>query len=407
MAQRKFPYTVKRGSAVVKIYLTPTKGHESFTVSYWSAGKRVRKTYATFDIAKAEAEKAANHLTSGDIDVLTLTSQDRAAYLRAREHLAPLGVPIETAALEYAEAKRRIGEASLAEAIDCYLRHHPKSLVPRLVSDVIEEFIAAKEKAGVSHVYVLNLRYNFRKVTERFHCNIGDITGADLDQWMTELEFGPRTRNNLRASLKSLFNFAKARKYLPKEHDEIEAITLAKDKSTAIEIFTPAELKAILAHAPERIIPFLTLGAFAGIRHAEIKRLDWKDIKFDESLIEVSAAKAKTASRRIVPLLDNLKEWLLPHKQAGGTVCPLRQPSDDIGELTRAVRAVAKPRSTFKNFNWKHNALRHSFISYRVCVTQNVAQVALEAGNSPQMIFSNYRELVTPKAAEAWFQITP
>jgi hypothetical protein len=58
-------------------------------------------------------------------------------------------------------------------------------------------------------------------------------------------------------------------------------------------------------------------------------------------------------------------------------------------------------------FAWKHNALRHSFISYRVADIQNVAQVALEAGNSPQMIFKHYRELVRPDAAKAWFSIKP
>ena len=58
-------------------------------------------------------------------------------------------------------------------------------------------------------------------------------------------------------------------------------------------------------------------------------------------------------------------------------------------------------------FEWKRNGLRHSFISYRVAETQNVAQVALEAGNSPQMIFKHYRELVTPKAAAGWFGIRP
>jgi hypothetical protein len=61
--------------------------------------------------------------------------------------------------------------------------------------------------------------------------------------------------------------------------------------------------------------------------------------------------------------------------------------------------------------------LRHSFISYRLAAIQNTAQVALEAGNSPQMIFRHYRaclaavrrrqELVTEKAAKAWFAITP
>ena len=58
-------------------------------------------------------------------------------------------------------------------------------------------------------------------------------------------------------------------------------------------------------------------------------------------------------------------------------------------------------------FGWKHNALRHSFISYRVADIQNVAQVALEAGNSPQMIFKHYRELVRPAEAKAWFAIGP
>ena len=58
-------------------------------------------------------------------------------------------------------------------------------------------------------------------------------------------------------------------------------------------------------------------------------------------------------------------------------------------------------------FAWKHNALRHSFISYRVAEIQNVAQVALEAGNSPQMIFQHYRELVRPAEAKAWFAIEP
>jgi len=39
---------------------------------------------------------------------------------------------------------------------------------------------------------------------------------------------------------------------------------------------------------------------------------------------------------------------------------------------------------------------------YRLCEL-----VALEAGNSPQMVFRHYRELVKPAAARAWFAIRP
>ena len=56
---------------------------------------------------------------------------------------------------------------------------------------------------------------------------------------------------------------------------------------------------------------------------------------------------------------------------------------------------------------WKQNALRHSFISYRLAEIQDVNRVALEAGNSPQMIFRHYRELATPEQARTWFTIAP
>jgi integrase len=243
----------------------------------------------------------------------------------------------------------------------------------------------------------------------------------------------PRTLNNLRASVQTLFAFAKAQRYLPKDHDEIDSVMLAKNAVSEIEIFTPKEMMEILAHADGRLIPFLALGAFAGIRHAEIQRLEWTDIHFDGGIIEIGAAKAKTASRRTVPILDNLRAWLLPHRQEAGLVCGGLDTKNEArrsawakarrvneGQL-KATEQQAREHSKSKAppgaetaqiegwpaFAWKHNALRHSFISYRVAEIQNIAQVSLEAGNSPQMIFKHYRELVRPAAAKEWFAIGP
>ena len=38
---------------------------------------------------------------------------------------------------------------------------------------------------------------------------------------------------------------------------------------------------------------------------------------------------------------------------------------------------------------------------------KSAEQVALEAGNSPSIIFKHYRELVTEDVAEQWFSILP
>lgn len=56
---------------------------------------------------------------------------------------------------------------------------------------------------------------------------------------------------------------------------------------------------------------------------------------------------------------------------------------------------------------WPRNALRHSYISYRLAIVKDAARVALEAGNSPDIIFKHYRELVTEEDAQEWFSIVP
>ena len=58
-------------------------------------------------------------------------------------------------------------------------------------------------------------------------------------------------------------------------------------------------------------------------------------------------------------------------------------------------------------FRWKPNALRHSYASYRLADIKDAARVALEMGNSPAMLFRNYRELVTEKQAAEWFAVLP
>jgi hypothetical protein len=78
-----------------------------------------------------------------------------------------------------------------------------------------------------------------------------------------------------------------------------------------------------------------------------------------------------------------------------------RLPEVSLSPITSAVRR-SPPVG-----RWERDALRHSFCSYRLADVKSVAQVALEAGNSPQMIFEHYRELVTEKSAKAWFAITP
>ena len=451
-----FPLTITRYSVSVKIYHTPRQDHhDGFTLSYYQDDTRKRVFFASFEAALQEAEDVTKLLGSKNSDVLELRSADRASYQRARELLDPLSVSLEVAAAQYAHARNLLGDVPLSTVVEFYLRRHPSKIELKLVKDVVAEFLAAKEADGCGDRYLQCLKYCLNKFAQRFQGSISTVVGGEVDAWLRGSGLSPRTRNNIRTSLHTLFKFAEGRRYLAKDHDELDSVAVVNDLEGDIEVFTVAELTEILSCASDRLIPFLVLGAFAGIRHAEIQRLEWKDLRFDDASIEIGAAKAKTASRRMVPMTPNLREWLINYRQPAGLVVTHSNVAFELhmiakwaNQLRRAAWASAKgiteaqlqqteaqakeaaTRRKFKSklrsqkcevppgaetaaiegwepFAWKHNALRHSFISYRVANIQDTAKVALEAGNRPQMIFRHYRELVRSAEAQAWFAITP
>jgi hypothetical protein len=227
--EREFPVTVKRGSVGVKIYRTPSHGTERFTLSYYQDGERKRPSFSSYEGAKNEAETVAGRLGSADAAVGQVTVADISAYRRARQHLDPVGVAIEIAAAEYSDARKRLGDVPLPQAVEFFLKRNPKEIEPRSVQAVVDEFISTKEADGLSKRYVQSLRWALPKFSDAFHCNISNVTAPDVDDWLRRSGLSPRTRNNLRSAVLTLFSFAKARRYLPKDNDELADVPLAKD----------------------------------------------------------------------------------------------------------------------------------------------------------------------------------
>ena len=95
----------------------------------------------------------------------------------------------------------------------------------------------------------------------------------------------------------------------------------------------------------------------------------------------------------------NLVAWLKKAVKPSGPVTPLARPEKTASEVIAAKLDPAIP--------WKRNGLRHSYCTYRYAILQNEHQVSAEMGNSPAMIFANYRALATKEQAEEWFAIVP
>src|SRR4030095_9681928 len=122
------------------------------------------------------------------------------------------------------------------------------------------------------------------------------------------------------------------------------------------EILTVDELRALLEAATRTapdVLPMLAIGAFAGVRDAEIKRPGWHEIGLARGHIEIKAAKAKSARRRIIPIQPNLAAWLRPYSEMTGAVVPFAA----RGKLDRVRKAAGLAR-------WPKNGFCHSVGSF-------------------------------------------
>lgn len=298
-------------------------------------------------------------------------------------------------AIECCEDLRPYGK-TLRDATKFYLAHLKAITGSRKVREVVADLLTARTADGMSARYLGDLRVRLGRFVNSFGEEmIAAISASRIDEWLRGLGVGAVTRNTFRRRLAVLFAFAKRRGYVIE--NPVANVERARERETEIEILSISEVARLLECADSDMVPFWAIGAFSGLRRAEIERLTWSEIDFDANVIEVRASKAKTRSRRLVAIQPNLRAWLAPYRTCIGRVCPVnlqRKINDD--------RERARLRA-----EWPQNALRHSFGSYHLARFNDAAKLALEMGNSPATIFLHYRQLVRPKQAKLYWLIRP
>ena len=394
--------TVTFGNVAVKIYKRERRNEYGerlvFEVSDYTNGTRRLRSFSDHTKARQEAEKIAMQLSTGDALAGAMRSADAASYGRAMELLRPTGASLELACATFASCFETLGSNRMQEAATFYQRHGANAVTPKPVADVVAELIGLKENRGASKRYVADLRQRLSRFANAFAVDISSVTTAEVQQWLDRLKLSPTSVKNFRRLINVLFSFAESRGYIFKGGNPVVDVETVTANGGSIEIFTPDELAKLLEAASPDFAPFLAVGAFCGLRTAELQRLDWRDVDTAAGFVTVAADKAKTKARRLVPIQSSLAAWLATCEKRTGFLW-----KGGRNDLDEARAACVKASGVA----WKANGLRHSFASYRLAQIQNASQVALEMGNSPTIVFKHYRELVRPAAAAAWFAVVP
>lgn len=298
-------------------------------------------------------------------------------------------------------------DLSLLEAVELALRYHDPAGGRRTIAEVAKEMIARSTKRGAKDSSIRQMKSLLKGLEDEFGGRLlATVTTTEIEEWLDDEGWAPRTRNNYLNQATQLYGFAIRRRYAAA--NPCDPIDPALEEETVPAILTPEELRALLgaavAHIPQ-MIPFVAVSAFGWIRRSEICQLE--SSAWVNGAIYVPPNIAKTKGHRHIPVNDTLNAWL-SSVQMTERFTPSKNP-DVMGDKLVKLAALAK-------IEIPHNALRHSSISYALAspperdglpMVNSTGEIAKHAGNSEQVIVKAYRAPIPEKIAREWWKILP
>jgi integrase len=366
----------------VHIYKNTNRGNWVTYVVAWSVGKkRQRASFSDELAAQDHAELVQEQFKNGEPLAAKITSSK---------------------ALYYEACEQKLNGVSLMDAVEYYLLMHggfgskPSVSIEKLV----EEYLKNAVKAGNQIRDIQTVRSHLTKFSGSMKVPTESIRAVDIDRYLQgPKDWSNRTRNNHKQSISRLFNWAIEKEHLPAgmANPAEKATHYKVESSGSPGIFTPQELQKLFDNVEQDWMPYLAIAAFAGPRSAEIPRLDWESVLFDEKVIVLDAKHTKTKRRRVAHMPENLVAWLKSYEgDKTGPICPTKSSNKMTARLSKASKV-----------SWKHNGLRHSYVSYQMAILRDAAKVAEQCGNSPQQVQANYKANALESEAKKWFAIRP
>lgn len=382
-----------------------------FIVSYVKVtpdGRKQRKRpkFPTIDAAVVHADEQNRKIENHGRRFAADLSEEEAAAISAWRKL---------------ELKRK-SEGVVVESLSAYIRRGIEAMreAPdgrKIDAALVDKFIARKLSAGVGERQLSDYKSRLGRFLEVFEGRMAASLGVEeIEVWLDDLtvrngganrapkETGKpvsaQARKNYRATLHAFF------RWVHPERNPVSKIDPPKIAEPERLHYEPEEMRKLLQWILENklgILPFVTLGAFCGLRSAEMERMDLSAIDLGEPDKEgefiLSAAKTKGKKMsRAVPLPVAAKAWLLAQSSRSGPV--VKTSTRDLYHELELAHVGAGVKQIA-------NGLRHSFATYRGAMIKDSGQLADEMGNSAAVVARHYRDAKLNADAETYFAIRP
>lgn len=268
---------------------------------------------------------------------------------------------------------------------------------PETVTEAADAWLAVVQ---VDHGAKLDTVYSYRSQAGRWrrrwgHLPLRDLNRAELEAWRLERlgEVKPRTVKGERSVLMSFLRWCE-REGLISSVPRVDAVKGVPKKRARPAALDPSEVETLLKVARSAAQPqvraleaVVMLGAFAGLRRAEICALEWGDIAGDVLTVRPHGAfSPKGYEQREVPIGARLGGYLRKLRKQRGDARWVAETAERgrwvVGSLTRWARRLWVTAELHDDGLPVLHGLRHHFGSQLVAQGTDVETVRALMGHS-------------------------
>lgn len=332
-------------------------------------GQRQRKFFAELKDATALVRSMDRQASSGAKSIATLSTGDAARLSRLIERAGSI--------------------EKLEAAIE--LRGDVQETTRKTVEALIDEIAAVKSASGKRRIYVLKMTAVHRRFGAVFGRKVvSTVTGQQIEDWLYGNNWAPSTRLGYLSDIRTLFTFAVRRGYATKNPvADVEAPTTDEKPPGILSVADCVALVTACATHDRKLLPYLGLCLFAGVRPTETRRISWADVR--DGFVVINASSSKTRSQRLIEITPTLERFLIKDGDL---------PARNIVKRMNAIRDRAMLES------WPRDGMRHSFVTYAM-PTKGAVWTVEQAGHSLQVSLKHYRALASKAESEAFWNIQP
>ncbi len=234
---------------------------------------------------------------------------------------------------------------------------------------------------------------------------VADVTPEFIENYLAGRKTSAGGKDTDKRAISRFFSWCIERPRRWAVANPCKEVKIAKGEAAPIVVLPVKDCQRLLkAAAPEKLVPYVAVCLFGGLRPFEAARLDWKAVNLKDREIRLEANQTKTGRARVVAICDTLHAWLAAHKDVAFYPANWRKKFDTV----KIAAGFGTPDEKHPKLKpWPADVMRHTAISHYFRKTGSYGKTAEQFGNSEAIIKNHYQGRVTSDDTKKFYALRP